>query len=385
MRIAFDFNPILINRFSGFYAFGTGLLGGFESLKEKPEFLLFHSKRFSEQAKFVKEGLGHWAHLRATSIKIRWLEELWRYGNYPKLQRFTGEFDIYHSCHHLMPPTKNKPRILTVYDLRRYKMPELYQKSKLRLFESALKRADHIIAISEATKKDLRSVFEIPDEKVDVIHMAAGTTFKPAPESEKQKIKKRLAEEIGTGLENYLVVFSSPDRRKNISRTIEAFLLAQSQLPDNFKLVIVGNLPKNDEIFKSIALGEVSDSIIVTGPVEKIENLLCCAEGLVFASLYEGFGIPILEAFACGVPVITSDCSSMPEVAGDAALYVDPYSIESIAQAMVKVCGDVKTREALVKGGFGRIAEFSWQKTAAKTIKVYKKFVRHTDGGLVSV
>jgi len=375
MRIAFDFNPILVNRFSGFYAFGTGLLQGFEGLEEKPEFLLFHSKRFSEQAKLVKERLGHWAQLRATSIKMRWLEKLWRYSNYPKLQYFTGDFDIYHCSHHLMPPTKNKPRILTIYDLRRYKMPELYQKSKLHFFELALKRTDHIIAISEATKKDLCSLFKIPDEKVDVIYMATSSTFKPVPESEKQKIKKQLTEEIGTQLENYLVVFSSSDKRKNIPRTIEAFLRAQSRLPDNFKLVVVGNLPKDDELFKSIAFSKVANSIVITGPVEKIQNLLCCAKGLVFASLYEGFGIPILEAFACGVPVITSDCSSMPEVAGNAALYVDPYSIESIAQAIVKVCNEVETREKLIDSGLRRLQEFSWQKTAEKTIKVYKKFL----------
>jgi glycosyltransferase involved in cell wall biosynthesis len=375
MRIAFDFNPILVNRFSGFHAFGTGLLQGFEELEEKPEFLLFHSKRFSEQAKFVKERLGHWAQLRATSIKMRWLENFWRYSNYPKLQHFTGEFDIYHCSHHLMPPTKNRPRILTIHDLRRYKMPELYQKSKLHLFELALKRTDRIIAISEATKKDLCEVFDISEEKVDVIYMAAGTAFKTMPEPEKQKIKKQLAEEIGTRLENYLVVFSSPDKRKNIPRTIEAFLLAQSRLPDNFKLVVVGNLPRDDEIFKSTAFGEGANRIVITGPVEKIQDLLCCAKGLVFASLYEGFGIPILEAFGCGVPVITSDCSSMPEVAGEAALYVDPYSTESIAEAMVKVCSDTKTRERLVSSGLSRGKEFSWKKTAEKTLGVYRKFL----------
>jgi glycosyltransferase involved in cell wall biosynthesis len=375
MRIVFDFNPVLVNRFSGFYAFGTGLLQGLEGLEEKPEFLLFHSRRFSEQAKFIKEGLGHWAQLRATYVKMRWLENLWQYTNHPKLQHFTGEFDIYHCTHHLMPPTKNKPRILTIYDLRRYKMPELYQKSKLHLFESALKRADHIIAISEATKKDICEVFKIPDEKVDIIYMAASDTFKPVPESEKGKIKKQLSEEIGTQLENYLVVFSSPDKRKNIPRIIEAFLLAQGHLPDNFKLVVVGNLPNDNEIFKSITFSGAANNVIITGPVEKIQNLLCGAKGLVFASLYEGFGIPILEAFACGVPVITSGCSSMPEVAGDAALYVEPYSVDSIAQAIVKVCVEVETRERLINSGLRRHQEFSWQKTAEKTVKVYKKFL----------
>ena len=252
MRIAFDLNPILINRFSGFYTYGIGLLQGFEALDKKPEVLLFHSNRFSEQARLVKKRLGHWAHLRATSIKIRWLENLWRYCNYPCLQHFTDEFDIYHSPHHLMPPTKNKPRILTIHDLRRYKIPQLYPKSKLDLFELALKRADHFIAVSNATKNDLCSLFSISDEKVDVVYPAAGAVFKPLSEFEKQKIKKQLAEETGTPMDNYMVVFSSPDRRKNISRVIKAFILAQSRLPDNFKLVVVGNLPRNEDIFKLI-------------------------------------------------------------------------------------------------------------------------------------
>ena len=375
MRIAFDFNPITVNRFSGFYSYGTGLLAGFQELEEKGEFLLFHSRRFSRQAKIIRERLGGWANLKGTSIKMRWLENLWRWSNFPKLEYFTGEFDIYHCCHHLMPPTRNRPRVLTVYDLRRYKVPQLYRKSKLGLFELALSRADHFIAISEATKKDLCSLFDISGEKVDVVHLAADTTFNPVLEFERQEIKKRLAEETGAPLDNYLVVFSSPDRRKNISCIIKAFILAQSRLPDNFKLVVVGKLPREEDIFKLVASSKKADNIVVTGPVDDVGNLLSCAGGLVFASLYEGFGIPILEAFGCGVPVITSDCSSMPEVAGEAAFYVDPYSIESIAQAMVKVCGDVKARERLIKAGFSRAQEFSWQKTAAKTIEVYKKLL----------
>jgi glycosyltransferase involved in cell wall biosynthesis len=373
MRIAFDFNPILINRFSGFYAYGAGLLQGFEALDEKPEFLLFHSRRFSEQAKLVKKGLGHWAQLRTASIKMRWLENFWRYCNYPCLQYFTDEFDIYHCPHHLMPPTKNRPRILTIYDLRRYKIPKFYPKSKLDLFELALKRADHFIAISEATKNDLCSLFNISDEKVDVVELAADAAYKPLPEFEKRETKKRLAKKIGTQLDDYLMVFSSPDRRKNISRIVRAFISAQSRLPDNFKLVIAGKLPRNEDIFQLIASSKKAGSIVATGTVDDVRNLLSCAEGLVFASLYEGFGIPILEAFACGVPVITSDCSSMPEVAGDAAVLVDPYDESSITEAMVSLAADKELKERLIGKGLARAKEFSWERTAQKTLEIYKK------------
>lgn len=375
MRVALDFNPVLISRFSGFHSYGKGLLKGFNCLVEKPEFVFFYSKRFARELQRIKDKFSQRAQFKSTAIKMRWLEGIWRYSSYPKLESFIGGFDIYHCFHHLMPPTNGKPRLMTVHDLRRYKLPELYKKSKLELFELAVKRADHFIAVSQSTKKDLCSIFGISNEKVVVVHLSSGTTFKSVPEPEKRKIKKQLAKTLGSHLENYLVVFSSPDKRKNISRTIEAFLLAKKHLPDNYKLVIVGNLPKGDESFGSIDFNKAADSIVVAGTVDNVEQILCCAEGLVFASLYEGFGIPILEAFTCGVPVITSNCSSMPEVAGDAALLVNPYDEESISQAMVHICNDVELRTHLINSGTQRCKEFSWQKSAAKTLEVYNELL----------
>jgi len=375
MRIVFDLNPVLVHRFSGFHTYGVGLLEGFESLDERPEFVLFHSKRFSEKARRIKERLGSWAELGSTPVKMRWLENFWRYASYPALQYFTGQFEVYHCCHHLMPPTKGKPRVLTVYDLRRYIIPEFYQESRLGLFEFAVRRADHFVAISEATKNDLCRIFDICEEKVDVVHLAADKIFEPLTDFEKQRTKKQLADKLGLELENYLLVFSSPDRRKNIPRTIEAFLSVRDVLGDNYKLVVIGNVPRYDEAFKSIAWDKAKDGIILTGALEQIQDLFRCANGLVFASLYEGFGIPILEAFRCGVPVITSNCSSMPEVGGDAAAYVDPYSVESIAESMLRLCSDSETRRKLIDGGFRRGQEFSWKRTASETLDVYKKFV----------
>ncbi len=375
MRIAFDFNPILANRFSGLYSYGAGLLAGFEELGEKDEFLLFYSKRFCSLAEAVKKDLGDWAKLKGTSIKMRHLENLWRWSNFPKLEYFTGQFDIYHCCHHLMPPTKDKPRLLTVYDLRRFKLPQLYRRSKTGFFELAIKRAEHFIAISQATKNDLCELFDIADGKVDVVHIAADSNFVPASEDEKRQVRNRLAKRFGTELGNYFIAFSSPDRRKNVSRIIEAFISAQKRLSDNFKLVVVGNLPRDDETFRISTFGEADEGIILAGPVEDVRDLLCCSKGLVFASLYEGFGIPILEAFGCGVPVVTSDCSSMPEIAGEAALYVDPYNTESISDAMVKICGDIKMRERLISIGLSRAKEFSCKRMAAKTLEVYRKFL----------
>ncbi len=375
IRVAFDLNAALVNRYSGFYAVGTGLLEGFENIEEKPDFLLFHSKRFSSEANSVKNRLGNWAQLRSTSIKMRWLEDFWQISKYLKLEFFTGGFDIYHSLQHLMPPNEGKVRILTVHDLRRYVLPELYKKSKLTLFESAIAKSDHFIAVSESTKKDLCRIFSIPQDKVDVVHLSANKKFRPIDKEKKVATRRMLSEEFGIELNRYFIVLSSPDRRKNISRIIEAFFLAKKGLPENIKLVVIGNLPKRDRMFESIDFDAISESVLVTGPLDSITDVFSCAEALIFASLYEGFGIPILEAFACGVPVITSNCSSMPEVGSDAALYVDPYSIESIAEATVKIGSDIQLREDLIERGFKRNENFSWERTAEKTFNVYKKLL----------
>jgi len=375
MRIAFDFNPVVVNKFSGFYSFGTGLLKGFDTLADRPEFVLFYSRRFQKESYETIASFREPVELKPTFIKMRWLENFWGRSNYPKLEQMVGDFDIYHCLHHLMPPTRGKGRILTVHDLRRYRLPQLYKESRLDRFETAVKRADHFITVSQSTKNDLCEVFGIDEERIDVVHLAADAGFGLVDESRKTEIKKQLSAKFGIRLDNYLITFSSPDKRKNVTRVIEAFVSLRGRIPDNFKLVVVGNLPKNDERFKTIDFDKIGDSVILAGPLEEVKSLFACADGLVFASLYEGFGIPILEAFACGAAVITSDCSSMPEVAGDAALYVDPYSVESIGQAIARVCCESDLRQKLVEAGFERLKQFSWAKSAEKTLSVYNKLL----------
>jgi glycosyltransferase involved in cell wall biosynthesis len=374
MKVAFDFNAVVTHRFSGLYSVGAGLLRGFDGLLGKPEFLLFYSNRYHTQTKQAIGNLTGLVHLKPTFVKMRWLENLWRYSSYPRLESFTGKFDIYHCFHHLMPPTKGRPRVMTVHDLRRYKLPDLYKKSRLDLFESAVKRADHFMAVSESTKHDLCNIMDISESKVDVVHLAAGLGFASFSQDEKNQIKANLAKQINTPLNRYLAVISSSDKRKNIWRVTQAFKKAQEHLPANIKLVIIGNLPEYSAREKQASIPS-DENIILTGPVDNIADWLGCADALVFASLYEGFGVPILEAFACGVPVITSNCSSMPEVAGEAALYVDPYSAESVSQAIVQVCNNAELRNKLIIAGTQRSKQFSWHQSAAKTLEVYKKFI----------
>ena len=376
IKVAVDFNPVLVNKYSGFYTFGTGLLEGFAQLEDKPELLLFHSGRFTARArKVLTDELNVVAEQKNVAIKMRWLENFWNRFNYPKLQSLTGPFDIYHCLHHLMPPTDGKPRIMTVYDLRRYKIAELYRKSKLGFFESAIKRADHFIAISEATRDDLCEIFSIPENKVDVVPLAGGIGPISLSQSEISQVKIGLGQKFGQEISDYLVVISSPDSRKNIKKMVEAFRAAKPHLPQGLKMLIVGNLPKRQVAFvKDLKAGKYAD-VVCLGTVDDLYPVLASAMAFVFASLYEGFGIPILEAFACNVPVVTSNSSSMPQVAGNAALYVDPNDTDSIAQAMIKVSHDQQLRDELISLGQEQNAKFSWEKTAQKTVEVYEKLI----------
>jgi glycosyltransferase involved in cell wall biosynthesis len=372
MRIAFNFDAVLNNRFAGLYTYGAGLLRGFSKLADKPEAVLVYSKRYDAEAGRLKVDQRDGVAFRPMSVKRRWLEKLWRYSKSPSLQWFIGDFDIYHCLYNHMPPTAGMPRILTVHDLRRYKLPELYEHSKLGLFELAVERADHFIAVSQSTKNDLCQIFGIPQGKVDVTHLAADEHLLPLAEVEKSRLKVKLAEQVKTPLDRFVMVISSGDTRKNIERTIRAFRTARRQLPDGTKLVVAGRPPK--DFAESLRQGAYSDEdVIWTGPVDNLADWLGCADVFVYASLYEGFGIPILEAFACGVPVITSDCSSMPEVADNAAVLVDPYDEQAISQAIANVCNNEKLRNGLIEAGNQRQKQFGWDKTAMKTIEVYKK------------
>ncbi|MGB8227322.1 MAG: glycosyltransferase family 1 protein, partial [Sedimentisphaerales bacterium] len=374
IKVVMDFNPVLVNKFSGFYTFGVGLLKGFAQLEERPELILFCSSRLAAKAEEIeKYERQQIVRSKTLIVNMRWLENFWNYFDYPKLQHLVGSFNVYHCYHHLMPPTGGEPRLMTVHDLRRYKLPQLYPKSKLGFFETAVRRADHFLAVSQSTKNDLCSIFGIEEQKIDVISHA--TEIEPFEYTAEQKNKtiSDLSKKLGQQLGDYFVVISSPDSRKNIPRTVEAFGMAKKSLPEHSKLVVIGQLPKREREFGEKLKAGFYQDVLWTGAVDDLRPWLGCAKALIFASLYEGFGIPILEAFACGTAVIASNISSMPEVAGDAALYVDPFSAESIAGAIVKISNSEQLRKKLIAAGKERNKLFTWRKTAQKVVEVYGK------------
>ncbi len=374
MKTAIDFNPALVHKYSGFYSYGTGLLEGFAKLDERPDITLFYSHKFQDWAKEIHNTTASYCELRPMKIKNRWLEKYWSVMPFPHLENLIGEFDVYHCLHHLMPPVRNKPRVMTIYDLRRYKLRELYTRSKLGLFERAVSKADHFIAISQSCKEDLCELFRIGPDRVDVVYLACPPSRERPSSEEKQELLEKIRERHNRDFDYYYITFSSPDARKNIPAVMEAFNKAKRNMPGKCCLFVIGNPSKSETDIEKIRNLQ-NDDIIFTGPVENLDEYLCGAGAMIFASLYEGFGIPIVEAFSAGVPVITSNRSSMPEVAGDAAIIVNPYDTDEIAEATVKLSNDDALREKLIEAGRERLKNFSLTKTARETLNVYKKLI----------
>ncbi len=373
MRIALEFNSVLRDRYSGFFTYGAGLLEGFAALDDPPELTLFCGSKVRKNDDWLVDLP---AKLHATwkvsSLKMRILDSWWRAFNFPALQRFVGDFDLYHCNHHLMGPTKGKPRVLTVHDLRRYRFPEFYPNSKLGPFEHAVRQADHYIAISHATKRDLEEIFDIPSDKIDVVyHGGPRQTAAETPDDPDHILDKFYLKP-----NRYFVAFSSYDRRKNLANTIKAFAVASHRLHRDFHLVIIGAPPKHQDIIPDDLQQKLHDRLVFTGSLDRLETILAHAVALVYVSLYEGFGLPILEAMATGTAVITSNVSSMPEVAGNAALLVDPYSVDEIAHAMVTLAQDFTKQTHFIAAGRIRCREFSWSRAARETVEVYRKVLR---------
>lgn len=260
------------------------------------------------------------------------------------IEKFLGPMDVFHSSDWTQPPSKAK-KVTTYHDVVPLKYPAWshprivsVHKRRLKLVE---KEIDMVIAVSESTKKDLLKITRIPEEKITVIYEGVSGNMKPAQELEKRefKLKHNLPDK-------FVLSIGGVGERRNLDRVKEA--------SKNYNLIIAG-----------VDFPWVSD--------EELPLLYSSADVLLYPSFYEGFGLPILEAFACGVPVITSNVSSMPEVGGEAAIYVDPQKPAEIEEKLKEVLGDKSVRENLIKKGFEQVKKFSWQKCAEQTADVYRK------------
>ena len=297
-----------------------------------------------------------------------WLGQLARVG----LDGLLSDADLFHATEHLLLPLRFTPTVLTVHDLIFRHLPEHHKPLNRWYLNLTMplycRRASHIIAISECTERDLITAYGLPPEKITVIYEAADPRFGPRPPKVVAAARTRY------GLpDRYLLFVGTIEPRKNLARLLAAFeRIHAERLSD--ALVIVGKRGwLYDDFFARLEQSSARDAVILPGyvPNDDLPTIYAGAQALVFPSLYEGFGLPVLEAMACGTPVVASNASSLPEVGGSAALYFSPTQVEAMVEAVCRLLRDADLRGSMRTEGLNRAAEFSWRSTAAKTRTVY--------------
>ena len=284
------------------------------------------------------------------------------------------KIEVFVGTRHYFPPFNTEIRYIgVVHDLIPLYMPDLFttfHKIRFRFFTwLCAKKADHIVAISKATAGDVMKYMHIPKEKISMVYNGVDERFSLVRDEagiraamEKYQIKKP-----------YVLCLSTVEPRKNMLRTIKAFEQLITERKMDYQLVIVGgNGWNNGEIYDYAKSHHMEESVIFTGYAsdDEIKHIYANARAFVYVSLCEGFGIPIAEAMQSGTPVITSNVSSMPEVAGEACELVDPYSVTAIKDAMEKVLVDEALRERMREKGIAQAAKFSWKKCAEELWKI---------------
>ena len=297
-------------------------------------------------------------------------------GNFTTYEK---QLDFFFAPDHHIPHLKHVPVIATVMDIIPFVHPQWVSK-RLRTFKNfAFKKsilsAKHIITISEFSKNDMIQHFNIPENNISVVPLGVDKKyFYRIPKKEKQTTLDKYRID-----KNFFLFIGTLQPRKNIIRIIEAYEQLPFEIKDKNALIIVGqNGWETDELLKKITHLENSGYGKWLDYVEDTEvlSLLQSSIGLVYPSLYEGFGLPIIEAFASQCPVISSNTTSIPEVAGDAAFLVNPLSVEEISNAMKLLATDIRLRETLIEKGIERVKQFTWEKSIQKHIEIFKKVMQ---------
>ncbi|NWG04922.1 MAG: glycosyltransferase family 4 protein [Syntrophaceae bacterium] len=308
-----------------------------------------------------------------------WVNRKWKnFGKYK--DRLMGEIDILHSTAFTVPPVSRPKIVVTIPDLSCFIYPQFHTEANHQFVTKnlhlAARRANLIISISQNTKKDIKRYLHVPDEKIEVTHLAAGEIFlNECPPDSIASIKTKYHI-----TKPYFLAVGSIEPRKNLSRALIAFKAFIEMKGTHYQFVIAGGKGwKNETFYNLLKKLDIDPHLVFTGyvPEEDLPALYQGAEVFVYPSFYEGFGLPVLEAMASGTPVITSNTSSLPEVAGEAALMVNPMEVFEIFEAMEALITNPSLREELKGKGLEQSKKFTWEKTARQTLVIYQKVFDH--------
>jgi glycosyltransferase involved in cell wall biosynthesis len=371
-RIAIDYTSA-IQQQAGIGRYTRHIITALAALDHTTDYLLFSAGRDPTPpiwpANFKR---------RELPISDRYLAILWQRLRLPiPVELFTGRVDVYHSPDFVLPPLIQACKVLTVHDLSFIRYPECSSPALLQyLLHSvphSVHRADYLLADSLSTKNDLIELLGIAQERVTVVYAGHDPRFNPQVQVTDGAIQETY------GIKGpYILALGTLQPRKNFATLIRAYNLLVKEHHIPHKLIIGGGKGwLYDDIFDTVRELNLEELVEFPGFVadEHLPALYRGADVFAFPSLYEGFGIPILEALGCGTPVITSTTSSLPEVAGDAALYIDPQDYAALADAIWQAISDATLRQTLRQRGLERVMLFTWEKAATTLLDVYHRAV----------
>jgi glycosyltransferase involved in cell wall biosynthesis len=312
-----------------------------------------------------------------TGLTERWLARLWYRLRLPlPIETWTGPLDLFHATDFVLPPVKTGVcTLVTIHDLSFVREPDTVMPGMSghlnRWVPYSVRRASHVIAVSEATRQDLIELYQTPPEKISVLHHGVGSEFRRVEEPEQLAA---VRQKYKLGEQPFILSVGTIQPRKNYQRLIQAF----AQIHSKVLLVIAGGQGwRQEEIFNEVQKLGLENRIHFIGFVAETDlpALYSAAELFIYPSLYEGFGLPVLEAMACGTPVIASNQSSLPEVVGPAGLLVNPRDVTELAAAMSQLLEDLTLRRRLSQAGQIQAARFTWPTVATRLISLYEKLL----------
>ncbi len=375
MRIGFDATPA-VRQGGGIGRYTRELLQALYSADPESQYRLFYASR-SPIPYPLPGPLPANFHARHLPFDDVWLARVWQRAQIPlPVETITGSIDVFHSPDFTLPPVRRGTRtLLTVHDLSFIRDPDsaapVLRQYLNRVVPRSVARADHVLADSFATRADLVEMYRTPPEKIFVLYSGVNAVFRPIADS---ATLAAVRAKYHLGESPFILAVGTLQPRKNYVRLIQAF----AQLPiTNYQLRLViagGQGWLYDSIFAEVERLKLQTRVVFPGFVADADlpALYSAARALAYPSLYEGFGLPMLEAMACGTPVVTSTASCLPEVAGDAALCVPPTDVEALAHALDKVVSDESLRAELVTKGLARAKEFTWAKAARELVEKYR-------------
>jgi glycosyltransferase involved in cell wall biosynthesis len=294
--------------------------------------------------------------------------------------------DLAHVPYFAPPLRPAVPTVTTIHDLIPLVLPEYRGGAAVRLYTAlvatAARNASRVLTDSHASRRDILTHLGLPVERVQVVYLAPAPQYRPVTDADTLRaVRRKYALP-----EQFVLWLSGFDVRKNAAALLHAYTWVAQALGDDYPLVMAGRLPARDTAFfpdpRRIAAGlDIPVAIHYPGHIDESDKpaIYSAASVFVYPSRYEGFGLPVLEAMACGTPVVASDASSLPELAGDAALQVSPTDSRGMGAAVISLCVDEPLRDSMRQRGLARAATFTWARTARETLAVYRQVLAGVD------